>query len=279
MFIEAGRGNVRFNGELMDARTELNDAQSFLSTNHVDTLEPLQANVTWNFSDLLRPGYTGSLKVGRYTIDVGRRRFVSRSTTRNTITSYYGRRMAVARVGWTQRAGLLGRADADAADGQSVAARERPCARSRQPRHDVARRVLPVPRVEESRPFGGVLVRPRSDQPPEQRRAAAPLRLARLSRVSTEHRGQVELRGRGGDAARYVERHGGRRHASRPRARRRVLPLGVWLHVREQAGAPGAAAIRPRERRSRSVRRPQRRRSTRCSASDGSTSCRKASTR
>jgi hypothetical protein len=90
LFVEAGRGNVRFNGELFDARTELNDAQSFLSTNHVDALEPLQANVSWNFSGLLRPGYTGSLKVGRFTTDVGRRRFVSRSTTRNTITSYTG---------------------------------------------------------------------------------------------------------------------------------------------------------------------------------------------
>jgi hypothetical protein len=90
MFIEAGRGKVQFNGELMDARTELNDSRSFLNTNHADALEPLQANVTWNFSDLLRPGYTGSLKVGRFTTDIGRRRFVSRSNARNTITSYSG---------------------------------------------------------------------------------------------------------------------------------------------------------------------------------------------
>src|SRR5512138_1284766 len=75
MFIEAGRGNVRFNGEIMDARVELNDAQSFLSTTLIDTLEPLQANVTWNFSGLLGAGHTGSLKVGRFTTDVGKRRF------------------------------------------------------------------------------------------------------------------------------------------------------------------------------------------------------------
>jgi hypothetical protein len=90
LFVEAGRGNVRFNGELFDARTELNDAQSFLNTNHVNTLEPLQANVEWDYSSLLRPGYSGSLKVGRFTTDIGRRRFVSRSNTRNTITSYTG---------------------------------------------------------------------------------------------------------------------------------------------------------------------------------------------
>ncbi|HVY65661.1 MAG TPA: alginate export family protein [Gammaproteobacteria bacterium] len=90
MFVEAGRGNVRFNGELIDERTELNDAQSFLNTNHVDTLEPLQVNVSWDFSRLLAPGYTSSLKIGRFTTDIGRRRFVSRSSARNTITSYSG---------------------------------------------------------------------------------------------------------------------------------------------------------------------------------------------
>jgi hypothetical protein len=90
LFVEAGRGSVRFNGELFDARTELNGAQSFLSTNHVNTLEPLQVNVSWNFSALLRSGYAGSLKVGRFTTDVGKRRLVSRSNTRNTITSYTG---------------------------------------------------------------------------------------------------------------------------------------------------------------------------------------------
>ncbi len=38
--------------------------------------------------------------------------------------------------------------------------------------------------------------------------------------------GTVELRGRSRAAARQVERDGGGRHSSRPRARRRVLPLG-----------------------------------------------------
>jgi hypothetical protein len=90
MFVDVGRGKVRFSGELMDARTELNDSQSLLSTSLVDTLEPLQANLTWNFSDMLEPGHTGSLKVGRFTMDVGRRRLVARSGTRNTISSFTG---------------------------------------------------------------------------------------------------------------------------------------------------------------------------------------------
>jgi hypothetical protein len=56
----------------------------------VETLEPLQANLTWSFSDMLEPGHTGSLKVGRFTMDVGRRRLVARSGTRNTISSFTG---------------------------------------------------------------------------------------------------------------------------------------------------------------------------------------------
>jgi hypothetical protein len=56
----------------------------------VNTLEPLQANLNWNFSDMLEEGHTGSLKVGRFTMDVGRRRLVARSGTRNTISSFTG---------------------------------------------------------------------------------------------------------------------------------------------------------------------------------------------
>jgi hypothetical protein len=88
--IEGGRGKVRFTGEIMDARTELNDGQSLLNTGLVNTLEPLQANLTWNFSDLLEPGHSSSLKVGRFTMDIGHRRLVARSVTRNTISSFTG---------------------------------------------------------------------------------------------------------------------------------------------------------------------------------------------
>ena len=90
MFIDVGRGKVRFSGELQDARTELNDSSSLISTSFVNTLEPLQANLTWNFSDMLDEGHTGSLKVGRFTLDVGRRRLVARSGTRNTMSSFTG---------------------------------------------------------------------------------------------------------------------------------------------------------------------------------------------
>ena len=90
MFIDVGRGKVRFAGELQDARTELNDSSSLISTSFVNALEPLQANLTWNFSDMLDEGHTGSLKVGRFTMDIGRRRLVARSGTRNTMSSFTG---------------------------------------------------------------------------------------------------------------------------------------------------------------------------------------------
>jgi hypothetical protein len=90
VFVDVGRGKVRFSGELQDDRTELNDARSLVSTSFVNTLEPLQANLTWNFSDMLAQGHTGSLKAGRFTMDVGRRRLVARSGTRNTMSSFTG---------------------------------------------------------------------------------------------------------------------------------------------------------------------------------------------
>ena len=90
MFIDVGRGKVRFSGELQDDRTELNDSQSLVSTSFVNVLEPLQANVTWNFSAMLEQGHTGSLKVGRFTMDVGRRRLIARSGNRNTMSSFTG---------------------------------------------------------------------------------------------------------------------------------------------------------------------------------------------
>ena len=90
MFVDVGRGKVRFSGELQDARTELNDSSSLISTSFVNTLEPLQANLTWNFSDMLDEGHAGSLKVGRFTLDVGARRLMARSANRNTMSSFTG---------------------------------------------------------------------------------------------------------------------------------------------------------------------------------------------
>lgn len=90
LFVNAGRGRVRFSGEIMDSRHELNDAGSQLNTTMVNALEPLQAYAVVSFPDLFQDGSTSTLKAGRFTLDVGRRRFAARSAFRNTINSFTG---------------------------------------------------------------------------------------------------------------------------------------------------------------------------------------------
>src|SRR5690606_11386606 len=84
LFVEAGRGDVRFFGELMDARAELNDAGSFVTTTNVNTLEPLQVYGEWTLRDVFRTGSTATLRAGRFTMNLGRRRLLARSGFRNT---------------------------------------------------------------------------------------------------------------------------------------------------------------------------------------------------
>lgn len=90
LFVDAGRGRVKFTGEIMDVRHELNDEGSLVNTTMVNALEPLQAYATVSFPDLFLDGSTSTLKAGRFTMDIGRRRFVSRAGFRNTVNSFAG---------------------------------------------------------------------------------------------------------------------------------------------------------------------------------------------
>lgn len=90
VFVEGGQGKVRFLGEVMDVRTELNDAGSYLTTTHVNALEPLQSYLTWNASGFLAAGSTSALKAGRFTMDLGRRRLIARSGFRNSVNTFSG---------------------------------------------------------------------------------------------------------------------------------------------------------------------------------------------
>lgn len=85
LFVDAGRGAVTFHGEIMDARTLLNDAGSFLNNTLVNTLEPLQLYVGFDFAN-----GASTLKAGRFTMDLGRRRLLARSGFRNSISSFTG---------------------------------------------------------------------------------------------------------------------------------------------------------------------------------------------
>jgi hypothetical protein len=90
LFVDAGRGAVKFHGEVMDVRTELNDAASFLNNTLVNTLEPLQSYVAWDFAGFIQPNSASTLKAGRFTMDLGRRRLIARSGFRNSISSFTG---------------------------------------------------------------------------------------------------------------------------------------------------------------------------------------------
>jgi hypothetical protein len=82
--------NVQLYGEIMDSRGELNDERSSVGTSLVNTLEPVQAYAAWTFKDSLQPGGESTLRAGRLTLDVGKRRVVSRNRFRNTLSTFTG---------------------------------------------------------------------------------------------------------------------------------------------------------------------------------------------
>ena len=87
---ELGRGPLKLVGELMDSRAEMNDAGSPIGSSIVNTVEPLQLYTTWHVDDLIKAGSRARLRVGRFTMDVGSRRFVARNRYRNTINAFTG---------------------------------------------------------------------------------------------------------------------------------------------------------------------------------------------
>ena len=95
---EARAEHLSFVGEILDSRAELNDAGSFINNTVVNTLEPLQAYVAWNASDPGRENVERTLRVGRMTLDLGKRRLMSRNRFRNTVNNFIG-------ADWERRAG------------------------------------------------------------------------------------------------------------------------------------------------------------------------------
>lgn len=70
-------------GELMDARSLGNDEGSFASGALVNTLEPIQAYVAWRHN-------ASTLRIGRVTQDLGKRRIIGRNRYRNSINTFTG---------------------------------------------------------------------------------------------------------------------------------------------------------------------------------------------
>ena len=87
---DANLPKLEFFGELMDSRGEWNDTGSFVSTQIVDTLEPQQLYVGWNLDGTFAAGSKSKLRVGRMTIDVGKRRLLSRSRFSNAVVGFLG---------------------------------------------------------------------------------------------------------------------------------------------------------------------------------------------
>jgi len=83
-----GEGDHWFGeGELQDSRAWLDDSGTPLGTDDVNTLEPLQAYVGWRHKS---DSATIAVKAGRFTLDIGSRRFVARNRFRNTLNAFTG---------------------------------------------------------------------------------------------------------------------------------------------------------------------------------------------
>jgi hypothetical protein len=77
------RAAWRVGGEIMDSRHLANDTGSFANATTTNALEPLQAYVAWRHG-------ASTLRVGRVTQDLGKRRLVARNRYRNTVNSFTG---------------------------------------------------------------------------------------------------------------------------------------------------------------------------------------------
>jgi len=80
----------RLDAEVMDSRAELNDAGSTLNSTLINTVEPLELSVTRRWTGFGEPGSDMSLRAGRLTLDIGKRRLIARNQFRNVPNSFVG---------------------------------------------------------------------------------------------------------------------------------------------------------------------------------------------
>lgn len=89
---EYDAGRIRIGGELWDARTYGQDRLSSAGTTEVNAVELVQAYVRYELGNQSAgaKGGKGVITAGRFTLDMGSRRFVSRQSFRNTTNAYTG---------------------------------------------------------------------------------------------------------------------------------------------------------------------------------------------
>lgn len=89
-------GNWKLAGQLMDSRAGLNGDGGVLSSNEVNTFEPVQAYVERRFTGPFGAGSSGSVALGRFTMNLGSRRLIASDDYRNTPNAYTGLRVDLA---------------------------------------------------------------------------------------------------------------------------------------------------------------------------------------
>ncbi|TPG12296.1 alginate export family protein [Sphingomonas oligophenolica] len=84
LFAEYDAGPFRIGGEVVDARAYLEKRRSSAGTTEIDALEPIQAYVATDLSDV------AMAKAGRFVLNLGSRRLIARNNFRNTINAFTG---------------------------------------------------------------------------------------------------------------------------------------------------------------------------------------------
>jgi hypothetical protein len=79
-----------FGFELLDSRQALADESTKIASGDVNPLDVLQTYVQWNDSASSQSGVVNNVRAGRFTMDIGSRRFVARNKFRNAINSFTG---------------------------------------------------------------------------------------------------------------------------------------------------------------------------------------------
>jgi hypothetical protein len=79
-----------FGFELLDSRQAHADDSTKISSGDVNPLDVLQTYIQWNDADSSQSDVINNVRVGRFTMDVGSRRFVARNKFRNAINSFTG---------------------------------------------------------------------------------------------------------------------------------------------------------------------------------------------
>lgn len=90
LLVEYKDGPWRIGGELADSRTYLGSADGSVTSNDVNTFEPIQAYVGLDLKDALGKGTRASLQAGRFSMNLGSQRFLSSDQYRNAPGSYTG---------------------------------------------------------------------------------------------------------------------------------------------------------------------------------------------